>query len=237
MYNIAICDDGENVCTELEEMLVQYQKRCNLQINIDIWNTGEGLHDYLINGNSLDIIFLDIELLKLSGIEVADFIRNELENRIVQIIYISSKQIYAQSLFKTQPLDFLVKPIVQKQVNDVMDLALKIIGKNNKCFEFQNNKNYLKIPYGEIMYFCSSGRIIRIVLRNKEYEFYGKLGEISATLPDEFILIHKSYILNINYVINYTYELVELTNNTILNISKSNRKIVRKRILDQGKEV
>ena len=61
-----------------------------------------------------DILFLDIELFRMTGIEAGDFIRNRLEDRSMQIIYISGKSSYARELFKTQPMDFLVKPITKQ---------------------------------------------------------------------------------------------------------------------------
>ena len=70
-------------------------------------------------GNPLDVLLLDIELWKMTGIEAGSFIRNRLEDRRLQIVYISGKASYAWSLFKTQPLDFLVKPIRQEQVDEV----------------------------------------------------------------------------------------------------------------------
>ena len=69
MYNIGICDDGENICTSIETMLLQY-----------VWYTGESLRDYLVSGGYLDILFLDIELFKMTGIEVGAYIRNQLDN-------------------------------------------------------------------------------------------------------------------------------------------------------------
>ena len=62
MYDIGICDDGENICTSIENMLLQYAGENNIQITVNIWYTGEGLKDYLKAGNHLDILFLDIEL-------------------------------------------------------------------------------------------------------------------------------------------------------------------------------
>lgn len=89
------------------------------------------------NSGGLDLIFLDIELLDLDGIVVGRYIREELENRDIQIVYISCKGQYAQQLFKMQPMDFLVKPILQKQIDETMELAIKIIDKNNMFLNFR----------------------------------------------------------------------------------------------------
>ncbi len=136
MYDIGICDDGENICTSIENMLLQYAGENNIQITVNIWYTGEGLKDYLKAGNHLDILFLDIELFKITGIEVGNYIRKQLDDRGMQIVYISGKASYAQQLFKPQPLDFLVKPILQEQINETIETAVRIINKKKEKFEF-----------------------------------------------------------------------------------------------------
>lgn len=231
MYNIGICDDGKNICADIEKMLLQYAKERNIQVDTNVWYSGEGLRDYLEAGNHLDILFLDIELLKMTGIEVGNYIRKQLDDMGMQIVYISGKSSYAQQLFKTQPLDFLVKPISQMQINDTMEMALRIIKKKEERFEFQQGKEYYYVPMGDIVYLGSEGRKIKIVTMKETFEFYGRLKEVAKRLSEDFIVIHQSYIVNKEYVFRYTYEMVELVDGTILTISPANRQLVRDRIL------
>ena len=231
MYNIGICDDGENICASIESMIMQCAKEMNIQLDTNVWYTGEGLKDYLEKGNALDILFLDIELFKMTGIEVGNYIRNQLDDMGMQIIYISGKASYAQQLFKTQPLDFLVKPISQGQIKDVLGMALRVMKKKKERFEFQQGKDYYYVPMGDIVYFGSEGRKVKIVTLKETFEFYGRLKEVAKRLPEDFIVVHKSYIVNKEYIFRYTYEMVELANGTILTISPANRKQVRERIL------
>lgn len=231
MYNIGICDDGEYVCSSIENMLIQYAQEEDCQVDINIWYTGEGLKDYLAAGSHLDILFLDIELFKMTGIEVGSYIRNQLDNMGMQIIYISGKASYAQQLFKTLPLDFLVKPILQQQINDVMDMAVRIMKKRKERFEFRQGKNYYFVPMGDIVYLGSEGRKVRVVTMKAVFEYYGRLREAAKRLSEDFIMIHQSYIINKEYVFRYTYEMVELVDGTILTISPANRKFVRDEIL------
>lgn len=231
MYDIGICDDGENICLSIENMLVQFAKEKNIQINTNVWYTGEGLRDYLEAGNHLDILFLDIELFKMTGIEVGNYIRKQLDDMGMQIVYISGKSSYAQQLFKTQPLDFLVKPISQLQINDTMETAIKIIKKKKERFEFRQGKEYYYVPMGDIVYFGSERRKIKVITMKATFEFYGRLKEVAKRLSQDFIVIHQSYIVNREYVFRYTYEMVELVNGTVLTISPANRKLVRDRIL------
>lgn len=231
MYNIGICDDGENICTSIENMLFQYAEKKKVQVEVQVWYTGEGLKGYLEQGNHLDILFLDIELFKMTGIEVGSYIRNVLDNMGLQIIYISGKASYALQLFKTQPMDFLVKPILQEHIDHAMDMAIKIIKRRKEKFEFRQGKDYYYIAMGDIVYLESKGKKIKIMTPQGTYEIYGRLKDVVKGLSEDFIMIHQSYVINKEYVLRYTYEIVELVNGTILTISKVNRKQVRERLL------
>lgn len=231
LYTIGICDDKDSVCTFVEQMVLKYARENGLHFQTVIYNAGERLCDYLEQGNPLDVLFLDIELFQMSGIEVGDFIRNRLENRKVQIVYISVEANYAWKLFKTQPLDFLVKPIEEKEVNEVLALAVKILQKDSLQFEYHLGKEYHRLPYSEIMGFFSEGRKIKILTEKGTREYYGKLKDIIPQLPNNFLAIHQSYAGNSHFIVKYTYEQVELWDGTILTISKPNRKRIRQQIL------
>lgn len=234
MYHVGICDDCVNVCSFIEKCLLQKANRENIVIKTEIWYSGEELWSYLQTENQIDVLFLDIELLDMTGIEVAGNIRNQLENWDIQIIYISGKTDYAQRLFKTQPMDFLIKPLDAEQLEEAFDTAKKIISKGMEKFEFQNGKEHFYISYNQIVYFTSFGRTVNIVTINGNREFYGKLKEVVRSLPHDFIPIHQSYIVNSKYIRRYVYETIELDDGTVLPISKIYRKQVRQRLLREG---
>ncbi len=231
MYCIGICDDGVNTCTDIENMVLQYAIENDMKLDINIWYSGEGLRDYLSLGNHIDILFLDIELFKMTGIEVGNYIRKQLDNMSMQIIYISGRASYARQLFKTQPLDFLVKPVSKNSINEVLDEAVRIIKKKKEKFQFQQGRDYYYVPMGDIIYLESVGRKIKIITPETTFEFYGKLKEIIKRLSEDFILIHQSYIVNKAHIFRYAYETVELMDGTTLTISSGNRKQVREKLL------
>ena len=231
MYRVGICDDGEQICAHMEKIVQSYAQERQIQLEIHMFSSGEALCGYLKQGNRLDILFLDIELLEITGIQVGDFIRNQLEDRYTQIIYISGKSEYAMQLFKIQPLDFLVKPLAEEAIYDVLDRADRQLQRANAVFEYRLGKEYYRIPYGQIHMFVSYGRKVEIVTDRGNLECYGKLKELKSKLPCEFLMIHQSYIVNINFVKRFTYEEVELMDNTILTISKPYRKLVRQELL------
>lgn len=230
MLQIGICDDEMHTCTELENMLLEISREVNIKFSIEVWFDGSSLCDFLKNVDSFDIIFLDIELYTMSGVEVASYIRNELNDLRTSIIFISHKKNYAMELFKMQPLDFLVKPLIKNDISQVIKTFLRYHNIGNTFFKYKKGGNYYKKAYKDILYFRSNNRKIEIILFNGIEEFYGKLTDIVHLLPEYFLQIHKSYIINQSYVNKYVYEQLAMGNGDILSISREYRKKVREKI-------
>ena len=235
MRSIGICDKRKNLCENMEAMILNYGERKEEELCVKVSHTGEEICKYLTEGNSLDILFLEVELGRVSGIRVGEFIRNELEDREIQIVYISEKQSYAPYLFETQPMDFLLKPITQVKIDKVLQLAEKINETVKPKFEFQVGKEYYYVPFSDIFYFSSQGKKINLKTEKKEWIFYGKLKEIAARLPENFMMVHQSFVVNRNYVFRYNYEMIEMEDGTQITISKANRKRIRQKFCREDK--
>ena len=82
----------------------------------------------------------------------------------------------------------------------------------------------------DIAYFTSMDKKIRLVTDKGEEEFYGKLKNIMEELPADFMMIHKSYIVNQLYIREYSYDCVKMSDGTVLSISKPYRKEIRGKI-------
>lgn len=231
MFNIGICDDEKETCTELERMLYECSEKWGIEIDTNVWFTGESLCNFLTQGNLLDLLFLDIELISMDGIQVGNFIREELKNLETVIVYISSKSSYAMELFQVQPLGFLIKPLKTDEVEKIALKSIELYEMKNQSFEYHIKGDFYKIPYKEIIYFSSQNKKISIVTKEKEIQFNGKLKSIESMLPHNFIMIHQSYIINLDYILEGSYELIKMRGGILLNISQPYRKSVRKRIM------
>ena len=232
MYRIAICDDDYLVCNELEEYLQDFFKLGNQKCEIEIFHSGEGIKKYLQQGNDFDILFLDIELGGVNGVEVGEYIRSGLNNDNMLIVYISSKSKYALELFKICTFEFLIKPITNEQLSNVITRATEKIDKKNKYFRYASGKTFGQIKLADIFYFRSELRKIHIISNGSQVDFYGKLNDEVKDIPDDiFLRIHHSYVVNMEHVISYSYDHITLSNNEQLAISKSYRKTVREKLL------
>ena len=231
VYRIAICDDEINVCTGLEEMLQKIMQEFNVQFEIEPWFSGERLCQDLDAGNRYELIFLDIQMLTLNGIDVGKLIRNDLNDFKTQIVYSSYHKDYAIHLFKTQPLDFLVKPLAYDAVKDVIRTFLKLEEKKKVFFEYHIGNNYYKQPCDDIVYLQSDDKKIQMILFQEKKEFYGKLKTIMSQLPSNFLQIHQSFAVNQDYVKEYAYEKATMINGHTLSISRPYRNIVREKLI------
>lgn len=229
MFCVAICDDEEVLCSQLERVLEPYIEKEVLKV--DIFYSGESLCKAMYEGTHYDLIFLDIELQMMNGVDVGKKIRDEMKNKRVQIVYISAKQGYAMELFAIRPMNFLIKPISAEAVWDNVEQAMELTDLYDTCFEFKVGAEYFRIPYGDIMYFESSNRKIRLHTKYEIKELYGKLKSIEKEAPPNFIRIHQSYLINRTYVTFWRSDEILVNDECSLPISQAYRKKVSRILL------
>lgn len=229
MFRIGICDDEFIICSEIENIILNYSKSISEKIEVDVFYSGEELYKYLKNDNRFDMVFLDIELNKLSGIELGKRIREEIKNEITQIVFISSKENYAMELFGVRPLNFLIKPIDDIKVIKMVDKAIELLNKLDVYFKYKQGHNFYRKEIKDIIYFESDNRKIKMVTTTEEIIFYSNLSEIHSQLEShKFFFTHKSYLVNYYHVAEFYYDRLIMTNSHVLPISQSKRTEVRK---------
>ena len=135
------------------------------------------------------------------------------------------------NLFRVQPIDFLIKPIEKEKLMEVIICGIKLHERKNQVFEYCVRGYNYKIPYKDIVYFYSQDKKVNIVLKNEEMQFNGKLKNIAKVVPHNFILIHQSYLINLDFVMECSYEVIKMQNGILLNVSLPYRKNVREQII------
>ena len=182
MFRIAICDDEPVICSQIERIVLDYGREILHDIEVDVYFSGEELYQYLENETYYDMIFLDIELKKLNGIEAGRRIRNDLKNEAVLIVYISGKDSYAIDLFDVRPMHFLVKPITKEIILSVLEKGLELSNKICKAFQYKQGHHIGKVAAKNIIYFESLDRKVRMITTEGVEIFYGSLSNIFTQL-------------------------------------------------------
>lgn len=235
MYMIAICDDDVAACAEIERHLLAYARTENVQLEAEVFLGGKELSERLKKpGIHFQLLFLDIELGDTDGITVGNMLREELANERTQIVFISHRQEYAIQLFQVRPMDFLVKPISYERICSIMKLYERLHPEKKLFFAFRKGRNTCQIAQDEILYVKCDGKKIRLFTTYGEMDFYGKMADAGSQLDgDKFWVIHKSFIINVDYVSAFGKEAVRLINGEYLPVSKSCRRNVMEKLQER----
>lgn len=236
MLRIAIVDDENAVCAQIERYLLEVSKRYNISLDIDVFYRREEFCEH-IQTVFYDVVFLDIELDAITGIEVNQAIRVGMNNEAMQIIFISGKTEYAIELFDFEPLHFLIKPLSLDQIDHVFRKIIRKLHLNAQCFTFKSGHTVHKIPLKDILYFESDKRKINLYCVGCANSFYGSLEDVMQQVREcGFIQIHQCYLVHVLYVKGCSYSELTMCDGTVLPISQSRRKDVRAFMLEQFKE-
>ncbi|MBD5087635.1 MAG: response regulator transcription factor [Clostridiales bacterium] len=226
MYHIIICDKDLSFREEFYNLFEEVTDNLIMECCITQCKETEQVAE-ILKTKSVDLLFLSIELENGLGFEFGKHLRENLCNFDTQIVYVSEKPEYAMELFETMPLDFLLKPISKEKLQSLMEHFLIKIEPAERLFYFKVNGITNIVPYNEIFYFQSTLRKIVIFAVYDTNEFYGKLDNIEEQLPEYFVRIHKSYIVNTHFVTKYCYDSVSLSNKQHLPISRSYKEQVQ----------
>lgn len=224
-YSIGLCDGDTIFCSRLESYITDILKDKKLLADVFVWNTGQACIDDLKN-NNLDILFLDIDLPDINGVEVCERIRNKYMYYDMHIVFVSDKNNLSLDVFRANPYTYLDKNNLAYE--NVSDIIFKLLQKNSYIkryfYSYKFRQNTYKVPMHSILYFESNRKYLTIYLENEpERKFIGKLSEELTLLSDNFIRAGQSYIININKVKEYHTDYVYMINGKRINISRSYR--------------
>lgn len=225
MIDIAICDDDCLFAGGLETSLCDLQEKYGLNLEIDRFQNGSDLLKAIAEGSVYDIIFMDIQMGEISGLETARCIRDQ--NRTVELIYVTSYDGYMKDAFEAAPSGFIVKPLKSQELEATFLRVLRTVLQKDSYYRFRYKKEEYKVLVRDILYFYSDLRKTNIVWEGGIYTQYMKLNEIDEAISQEhmeFLRIHKSYLVNYRHVVKFSYDKVLMSDGKILPMSDYRRK-------------
>lgn len=227
---MAICDNDEGATFQIEELIESTYEKHGVEMEIDVYYSGEKLAEAISQGKMYDIIYLDIQMGGLDGLAVGKYIRKmELDSIIV---YISEYIEYIESVFEVEAFEFIRKPVSNEKFMLTLKRALNRLDQKQYFFDCKYKNYWIRIPIKDIVYFESSGRKINIHLKDNKMEiFNGKLDNVEIKLsnsPSLFLRIHKSYLVNLSYIRAISGKKARLINELVLTISDDRKDNVRK---------
>lgn len=194
---IAVCDDVPADRQRLISLIKEEDSYCQCSS----YKSGELLLWDFENGTRFDILFLDIFMEGISGVEVAKCIRIADPNAL--LIFVSSSNDFYRESYDLYAFNYLIKPLTLDKFTEVLRRAIQHLGKDaDQIIKFSFKNTLHTVRCSQILYLTSDKHIVNFYLTNgKILKSYGKMDDFVTQLPvDAFVRCHQSYIINLNHV-------------------------------------
>ena len=235
---ILVVDDERYAREELTFLLKEFS-------NVDVIGDVARGETAIVQATQLqpDVVFLDVEMPGLSGIEVANALKGL--KKVPLIVFATAYPQFATEAFRIEAIDYLLKPYNPDQLAQTMNRIkrrlfpeVSIQTKNplgKLAVERDGEIDYILVE--DILYISPKGKNAKIVTELNEYEVRSSLKELEHRLTNfYFFKIHKSYLVNLHYVVKLTpwfngaYELELVGRSEKLPVSRNYARELQKRL-------
>lgn len=208
---IGVCDDQK----EIREMMIDKIKKLYPTEDIISYRSGQEILDAPMLP---DILFLDIQMPEMDGMETARELRKR--DRQMMIIFVTVTEDYVFQSFDVGAFHYLVKPFEDKKLTEVLQNAVRQFKEKN--MEHANKKKelpslmviskgeHIAIPLKDIVYAEVFNRKIIIHTMDTQIEYYGKMKELVKKTGENFYRPHRAYLINFNFVRKYNAAIIYL---------------------------
>ncbi len=229
MYKIAVCEDEQKEQEELVPMIKEILQKNQIDSEISCYKSGEELFHAIQDGTKFHLLLLDVLLEGVDGIALAKQLRSLQDT--TAIVFISWNKEMALQGYEVQAVRYLAKPI---QENLLQEALLFCYGKQmEKEILLPTTNGWCRICCSDIMYAEAQGRSVLLKLVNKQLEVQFKISELEDLLfSGNFVLCHRSYLVNLAFVQYIRYYEIELKNGKILPVSKYRFFEIKKKLMD-----
>ncbi len=217
MIYVAICDDETSMSEHIRSVTSEFFRRKNMETIILRFSSGEELLKY---DGQIDILFLDIQMKNIDGMETARKLRENKFRGFLIFITVLREMVFQS--FEVQAYDYLVKPVEREQFEKTMERL---------CESMQNAKEAgLLIQRGHESYIISLDDIIFCeIIDRKIYlnlasdeviDYYERIENLEARLNNWFFRCHRSYLINLRHLRSYKNSIAYMDNGREIPVSR-----------------
>ena len=200
MIRIAICDDEKHMSDHIRAFVSDFFRKKNREIQLRTFSSGEELLSY---DGQIDILFLDIQMKGMDGIETARKLRDSKFRGFLIFITVLKEMVFQS--FEVQAYDYLVKPVEEKQFEKTME-RLYTSMQNASEDSLLVQKGYEgRIIREEEIVFCEiiDRKIYLNLVSGEVVDYYERIDNLETKLGSHFFRCHRSYLINLKHLKGY----------------------------------
>lgn len=196
MLNIVIIEDETKYADELETIIVHEWQAGNIEVSVKRYKTAENFLRRKALFHDVHLIFIDIELSGINGIELAEALREKAYRNM--IVFVTNHESYAIDGYAVGAYRYCLKPIDHGCVLSCLDKAREDYF--GEYFVYKTGRKQYRVPFSEILCFSASDHYVEIKTAQKGYRYKATLKSVLLSLPDYFVRCHKSCVVNLRHV-------------------------------------
>lgn len=234
---ITICDDSIKDLLHTEKLLLKYKSlHPDKEFELEKFSDPSRLYQKISTGKLTDIYILDMLMPRRTGIDIGNLIRTSGCESV--IIYITSSEDYALDAYSVHAVRYLLKPIDENRLFEALDYSFSYakLRVDSLCL-IKTKEGLLQRPYSKIEYVENAGRKLEVHMTDGEIikslfirkSFEEETQEISA--QRSFLQIHKSFLVNLDYVKQLTPDSIIMESGKRLPVSRAKAATVKREYL------
>ncbi|SCY11260.1 LytR/AlgR family response regulator transcription factor [Butyrivibrio sp. INlla14] len=203
---IIVCDDEPAIRNQVKKLVLQENEGAEVRLC-------KSAEEVLKNPDA-DLLYLDIQLGEMSGIEAAKQLRSAGNN--TPVIFISGIKDYIYEAFDVGAFWYLIKPIEREQFHHVYEKAVAEITKHNEVKSetllFTTRKKNYSLSRDQIIYVENAGKKVIMHTTTGNIEIYASMAEMEERLGRAFFRCHRGFLVNMNHISSYSGEGISMSN-------------------------
>ncbi len=221
---IAVCDDDKRERVQLLNFINDYCTSRILELTTVSFDSGEIFLSTFTPG-MFDIIFLDIYMPGINGIETAEKIRR-IDKNVLLIFCTSSTKFYAEG-FAVAALHYIIKPVHKHEVIEALDRCTKVLGDTYRKITIRTSHGHRHIRIIDIVFIEVIGHYCNIHLPTEVVTTKQSLRVLMDTInSDIFFCCHRSYYVNLRFVKTMKEDTLQMKTEEIVPVSRKKRQEV-----------
>ncbi len=200
MIHIAICDDEKHMSDHIKTITSDFFRKKNREIHIRTFAGGEELLNY---DGQIDILFLDIQMKDMDGMETARKLRADKFRGFLIFITVLKEMVFQS--FEVQAYDYLVKPVDEKQFERTMERCLASMQNTGEDSLLVQKGYERRIIRTDEIVFCEiiDRKIYLNLVSGEVVDYYERIENLEIKLDDHFFRCHRSYLINLKHLKGY----------------------------------